>query len=373
MNKRLLITLAKYALALGLMGYVVWSNWKPDSPNGLAALWHKHVALGEPVHWGFFVLAFTAGWIGLSVTFLRWYFLVRAVDLPFRVIDAFRLGLMACFFNAFLPGSVGGDILKAAFLAKEHSRRTVAVATVIMDRAIALWALCWFVALLGAAFWLAGMLDGPGIQTCEVIILSAWAIVGSSLLAWILLGFLPHERAERFAGRLERIPRVGHAAAEFWRAVWIYRCRPRSVFGVLALSWVGHVFFVLLFYFSVRTLCEPGDDLPTLIQHFLIVPIGLVIQAIPLFPGGAGIGEFGFGALYSWLGKPPAKGVVGSLVQRVIVWIMGIVGYLVYHRIKGTIPADDIRVVEEEMEGTGEHLTESPVLETQGESRIAPG
>ena len=28
-------------------------------------------------------------------------------------------------------------------------------------------------------------------------------------------------------------------------------------------------------------------------QHFLIVPIGLVMHAVPLFPGGAGIGEVG--------------------------------------------------------------------------------
>ena len=41
-------------------------------------------------------------------------------------------------------------------VAREQSRRTVAVATVIMDRVIALWGLFWFVALLGGAFWLTG-------------------------------------------------------------------------------------------------------------------------------------------------------------------------------------------------------------------------
>ena len=58
-----------------------------------------------------------------------------------------RLGMIGIFWNTFLPGAVGGDIIKATFLAREQSRRTVAVATVIMDRALALWALASWVLL----------------------------------------------------------------------------------------------------------------------------------------------------------------------------------------------------------------------------------
>ena len=58
-----------------------------------------------------------------------------------------RIGLIGFFYNSVLPGSVGGDIIKAAAIAREQSRRTIAVATVIMDRVIALWGLVWFVAV----------------------------------------------------------------------------------------------------------------------------------------------------------------------------------------------------------------------------------
>jgi uncharacterized protein (TIRG00374 family) len=337
--RRAMATVFKYALAIGLMTWVVWSNWKPESPNGLAAVWHRHVLEGEPVHYGYFLLAFLAGVIGLLITLLRWFILVRAVDLPFRLYDALRLGFIGIFFSTFLPGSVGGDIFKAYFLAREQNRRTVAVATVIMDRAIALWALVWFVALLGAVFWAAGLLEGQGAGSCRTIVTMAWIIVASTMLVWVLLGLLPVRRAERFAGRLSRLPRVGHSAAEFWRAVWMYRCRPRCVLGVLVLSWIGQVFFVLLFYGCALTLWDPGSGnrIPSLAQHFLIVPIGLVIQAMPLFPGGAGIGELGFGILYGWLECPVASGVLGSLVQRVINWILGLPGLLVYVRMKASL------------------------------------
>jgi hypothetical protein len=95
------------------------------------------------------------------------------------------------------------------------------------------------------------------------------------------------------------------------------------------LSWIGHVGFVLGFYCCARTLWDdlPGKPLPTLAQHFLLVPLGLVISAVPLFPGGAGIGEVGFGWLYKVFGSDSSFGVLGSLVQRVVGWVIGLLGY----------------------------------------------
>ncbi len=60
----------------------------------------------------------------------------------------------------------------------------------------------------------------------------------------------------------------------------------------------------------------------------------MVIQAMPLFPGGAGIGEAGYGWLYQLLDYPARSGVLASLVQRVIFWTLGLAGYLVYLRMK---------------------------------------
>jgi uncharacterized membrane protein YbhN (UPF0104 family) len=335
-NKRTLLNVFKYLLAFGLLGWVIYSNWMPGSDKGLHYVWQRHVVEGRPIHAEFLLGAVLCYSAALVLTLLRWYVLVRAQDLPFRVPDALRLGLIGFFFNTFLPGSVGGDIIKAAALAREQSRRTVAVATVIMDRVIALWGLFWFMAVLGGAFWLSGSLEGPGGEQSKTIIEGAAAVVAVSLVGWLLLGLLPPHRAERFAGRLARLPKVGGSAAEFWRAVWMYRCRQRSVAAALLISWVGFVGFVGAFYCSTRTLWDgdAANPIPTFTQHFLLVPIGLIIMAMPLFPGGAGIGELGFGGLYAWFGCRAASGVLGSLVQRVISWLLGCVGYGVYLRMR---------------------------------------
>src|SRR5262249_43203441 len=219
--------------------------------RGLAYVWRRHVVEGEAIHAGFLGLAVLFGFAAILLTFVRWYYLVRAQDLPFTIPDALRLGFIGFFFNSVMPGSVGGDVIKAAFLAREkRDRKTIAVATVIMDRIIALWALVWFVAISGAIFWASGLLDGAGAEHSLLIVKAALAIVAVSFTAWMLLGLLPAWRAEKFAGRLTRIPKLGHSLAEFWRAVWMYRCRQTTIAVTMLISWIGHVGFVFFFYCS---------------------------------------------------------------------------------------------------------------------------
>src|SRR5205085_4605943 len=111
-NRTFFTTLLKYALAFGLLGYVVWQNWMPGSDRGLESVWNKHVVRGEPIHTGFLALAVAVLVTSLALTVVRWYLLVRAVGLSIRLTDAFRLGLVGFFFNTFLPGSIGGDVVK---------------------------------------------------------------------------------------------------------------------------------------------------------------------------------------------------------------------------------------------------------------------
>jgi uncharacterized protein (TIRG00374 family) len=340
-KRTLLLNLLKYAVAFGVLGAVIWWNWQPGSDKGLEHIWTKHIVHGEPINTTALALAIVIGAISLSITLVRWYVLVRAQGMPFRLRDSFRLGLIAFAFNSIMPGSVGGDVVKAAGLARSQSRRTVAVATVLMDRAIALWALVWFVALFGGASWWLGFLDGPAADASHRIVLIAGGIVAVSVVVWALLGLLPDWRAEKFAGRLSKIPKVGMSAAEFWRAVWMYRCQQRSVAAAMLLSWLGQVGFVFLFYFAVRTLWDPQvGPIPSVAEHFLLVPIGLVIQALPGSPGGIGIGEAGFGALYSLFGCAASIAVVGSLMRRVADWTIALGGYMIWLRMKAASPAD---------------------------------
>lgn len=325
-------TVCKYLFAFSLLGWVVAVNWNPHGGFGLRRIFEAHALGRAPIRYGVFSLAVVLALAAAGLTFCRWYVLVRAQELPFRFPELLRLGAIALFFNAFLPGSVGGDVVKATLLARHPGRREAAVATVLFDRVVGLWSLAGFAALAGAALWAAGLLGGDAERPSKTLVVVSGITAGLGLLFWARLGRSPRW-TDWFANHLARLPRIGKSAAALWRAGCLYRQRPASVLVAVLLSWAGQVLFVMTFYLCAVTLVPSANDVevvPGLAEHFLIVPAGLVIRAVPLFPGAAGIAELGFAGLYQWFGRPAAGGVQAALVHRMVGWLLGFFGYLVY-------------------------------------------
>jgi uncharacterized protein (TIRG00374 family) len=326
----------KYGIGLGLLGYMLYANWEPGEGRiGIKA------ALFRPNRWEYFPLALLCYAVLVSQTFVRWHMLVRAQGLPFSLRDAFRLGLVGNYFNTFLPGSVGGDLLKAAVIAREQQRRTVAVSTVLIDRGVGLWGLIALAAIVGGIFWALG---DPAITAQADLMRAvqlAIALMVISLSVFLLLGLLPERRAQRFAQRLHAIPRAGKILAEFWRAIWIYRVRGLSIIKALVMAITGHVFTVLGFYFAAMTF-QAADEpiqLPDFLQHFVIVPVGMTFQGFFPSPGGIGGGEFIFELLYRRLGAPKDSGLLASLGFRMCAWLLAIIGAVVYQFMKRDLQA----------------------------------
>jgi uncharacterized membrane protein YbhN (UPF0104 family) len=119
----------------------------------------------------------------------------------------------------------------------------------------------------------------------------------------------------------------------------------------MALSWVCQAGHVVAFWCCASALwsAELGP-IPSLAQHFLLVPIGLVMQALVPTPGGAGGGEWGFAALYVLFRASEANGVLASLVQRAFSWALGLAGYLVYAW-TGSAAREEAEVAEEALPG----------------------
>ena len=338
MNKNTLLLIVKYAIGMGLLAWLIWRYWHYDADGqdvGLGA------ALGKPVHLVPFLLAGGLFTLGAFLTYVRWWILVRAQDLPFTLGDACRLGLVGSFFNSFLPGAIGGDLIKATFIAREQSRRSVAVATVVIDRLIGFAGLFWLATFLGCIFWFSGALTDlettdQAREVLGAILLIAAGLSLGSLIIWFLLGFVSPANANRFALTLEKITRGEHALAEVWRAVALYRQKSHTVALAMVLSVIGHIGFVLTFYFSAQSLTAP-DLIPSLGVHYLVVPVGMTIGAGVPTPAGIGGAELAFGTLYQWVGFPFAFGVLGSLVQRAWMAAIGFAGYLVFLRLRPSL------------------------------------
>jgi uncharacterized membrane protein YbhN (UPF0104 family) len=352
-----------------LLAFVVYRHWEPDKHGGIGL----KAALSGPIRWELFFIAALCCATSAAVTFVRWYLLVRAQDLPFTLRNAFRLGLVGYFFNTFLPGAVGGDLVKAAFIAREQKRRTVAVSTVLMDRAIGLMGLIAIAAIVGTTYWYfddsvlskpatpvaaadgrveanATAVENPSepvdkdLQRARVlmrqVIRFADFITVMALISWLLLGVLPEHRSQVFARRLHHIPKVGKILAEMWRAVFLYRRRVPTIIATLALTLGTHFLNVMTFYLASMAF-QPVDapaQIPTLLEHFILVPAGMAFQGFIPTPGGIGGAEWVFSAFYLGFGYSGQGGVLGSLGMRLIQWVLGLAGYIVYLFMKREMP-----------------------------------
>ena len=304
--------------------------------------------LEKPIRYD--ALALTAGLMVLTVSLqlVRWYLLVRALDLPFTLRNAFRLGLVGFFYNTVLPGSIGGDLLKGYFIAKDQpTRRAAAVATVIIDRAMGLFGLLLFASVSGSVAWAMGDERLVNNVSLQRIVEFTGVLAASMTAGYLLLGLLPARRADRFAARLKHVPKAGHALAEAWYAVWMYRQQmPTVVLGVLVTA-VAHLAMITSFYFASRAFtADVPSDLPTYPEIMVIAPIGFIVQALPLSPGGVGVGEAAFAELYKLSGRSGPNGLAARLALRMVEWMLGFLGYVVYLRMKKELPIGEMENAE---------------------------
>jgi uncharacterized membrane protein YbhN (UPF0104 family) len=326
--------LVKYGIGFGLLAWVISKYWDDNAQTGAPGL--KKLLQGD-IAYEWLVAATILTAVCISLQLVRWYILVRAVDLPFSLYNAFRLGMVGLFYNTFLPGSVGGDLVKAYFIAKAHpERKTRAVATVLIDRAMGLFGLILFVAVVGGSAWALGDPIIGGNHELQLMVEWMAGIAVGSAVGFLLLGLLPQRRVDRFAGRLKWLPKVGGSLAEFWYAVWMYRQRLGAVLLGVGVTAVAHVCLVGAFHCASRMFpsANPGVELATAAEHAVIAPIGFIVQAVPLSPGGVGVGEAAFAGLYKLSGRPETRGVISRLALRISEWLLGLVGYIIFLRMK---------------------------------------
>ncbi|AMV36901.1 lysylphosphatidylglycerol synthase transmembrane domain-containing protein [Planctomyces sp. SH-PL62] len=255
----------------------------------------------------------------VMLTFIRWYALVRVIEPRFTLRSTFLLGFIGYVFNLVIPGAVGGDLIKAAYLVRMHIRKTQAVASMVIDRILGLMGLFVLASIAGAAAW--------GLATPEVrrLILAAWIATG---VGFLLLGAIFGKVFSRlFPGSIgPRHGKLGTVVSELDAMSTTYRSRLGVVALALGLSTVGHSLNVFAFYLMGRMLFP--DMVTTLGQHFLMGPLTLFTMAVPLPFGALGLSEGVADQLLKLVGHP--SGALAMMAFRVLMYACGLTGAIVY-------------------------------------------
>jgi uncharacterized membrane protein YbhN (UPF0104 family) len=254
------------------------------------------------------------------LTAIRWQRLVRALDLALPFGPAVRLTWIGLFFNIAIPGATGGDVVKAYYTARVLGAPTRAVVSVFVDRVLGLFAL---VLLAGGAVLLA-----PGdaaYDTPRRLVASCFA--GAVLGAAVLLS-RRLRRALGLSAVLRRLP-FAHVLAEADAALRLYRGKPREIAFALLLSLGNHVGLVLAAWLLAGALGMKDLGLAPL---FVVVPLASLVAAVPLLPGGWGVGEVAYAWLLLPFGVAPTEAVSLSVLLRLANLAVGLPGGLLWGR-----------------------------------------
>ena len=313
--RKILIAILKISIPIGIIVWLI-ASVEPDEMLELRL---------RPKKWGLLSGAFGLVMLAVCSNFCRWYLLVRTLELQFRLRDAFRLGFLGYLLNFVSFGSVGGDLFKALFLAREQpGRRTEAVATVVVDRMVGLYAL--LVVTTGAIVFSSIRAPTPVmLQICNVTFV-ATALGGIAVIMVLTPGFTRGSLSELLAG----LPKIGPTLKSLITSVRMYRGKKPVMVAIFCMSIGVHIMLSTAFYMIANALFATT---PTLKEHFIIVPLSMVAGALPITPAGLGTFEIAMQKLYVWVpagGPSDVIAVLVALAYRLTTIAIAAVGVVYY-------------------------------------------
>lgn len=223
----------------------------------------------------------------LTLVAARWKAILdsQGMTLPWSRVG--RIFMIGHFFNAFMIGPTGGDIMKAYYVAREtHQRKTEAVTSVFIDRVVGLLVLALLVAVVIVFRWDFYMAHAvlraaalAALAACAALFAGAglafgvhWFEVWPALRRW---------QTRRFIGGLLV------TAEKAYNSFYVCRSQPR-----LLLVMVAYSLGVQLLLVGVWACVGHALGLSLAFKDYLaIAPLVGLITAVPLTPGSLGVRE----------------------------------------------------------------------------------
>ncbi len=258
----------KILLSLGIVAFLLYRAEAKD-PETFRRLW------AQPKQWDYILLATAACWAATFLTFVRWLYLVRALDLPLSFQEAMRISFLGYLFNLAPMGIVGGDLLKAFLLARQQpGRRAQAAATVVVDRVLGLYIL--FV-VAAVAILAVGFHQSEQAELRFACQLTLWVTLAGTVAMAML--FIPGLTQGRLSELLARIPKVGPVLYSLLEAVRLYRRRWMVLLHSSLMSVGVHSLFAIGVFWIA---CGLYERVLPLTSHFVLMPISASMGVIPL-------------------------------------------------------------------------------------------
>lgn len=234
----------------------------------------------QQIHLPWFGTAAICFPLSLLVVAYRFWFLLRVQNIRIGLWEAVRLTFLGQFFNIVVPGTVGGDLVKAWYVSRHTPRKAGVVMTILADR---------MVGMLELVLLAGGMLTfvlAAGIEPFQ-------HLYKPMITEFVLATFTTVFLAIFLSPRLRRIPGLGwlyqrlaiaHHLEAAGKSIRIFRRRPGYLVWALAVTFVCHLFFLGGIALIGVAL---GAKVPGYL-YFVYLPLIYILGALPITPGGVG-------------------------------------------------------------------------------------
>jgi uncharacterized protein (TIRG00374 family) len=277
-------------------------------------------------NWPWLLAAIVVMLAPMILCMLRWKIILDAQDMPLPLARVNAIFFIGLFFNSFMIGPTGGDVVKAYYTAREtHHKKTEAVTSIFIDRVVGMMAMALMVVVMILLRWGFYMAH----TETRAPALALLTFCGTFLIGGVLVFSVHLFEAIPLLKRCTQHPVVGKPflmLERVYNAFYVCRARPRLLLKILGLSLVLQTLLVV-----VAALVGQALDIHvSFIDYLSFVPLVAMIGAIPITPGGVGIREFASQHAWSVLGIPAAKAVLLSFLPYVAMVLWGLPGGIVF-------------------------------------------
>ena len=236
--------------------------------------------LSSSVHrWRLLLLPVIGVGLALWIQAVRWQRVIRSQGLgSLSMGSTFRLTLIGTFFSCLLPGSAGGDVIKAGYLASASKRYLASFGTIVIDRAVGMLGIVC-VAVLGICLRLVLAADLVSVNALAVKLLRFLGLLAIAIVAFIR--YFPF-----LVDKLAHFRRPDPSASD--DDAGYVRIDRRTALILVGLSVASQLLMIISTYCVWLAMSNSPVRFLTCLAY---VPLSHLANALPISLGGLGVGE----------------------------------------------------------------------------------
>ncbi|RMG41381.1 MAG: UPF0104 family protein [Candidatus Dadabacteria bacterium] len=254
----------------------------------------------------------------IYVSALKWKLFLEEFGSSLPVLHLFNLYLVGYFVNLILPSYLGGDAVRSWYAGKKTDQHHALAAT-ILERYTG------FVAMIALGLIFMWFVEVANIKIKMAVILVAIFLV---VVTWLSL----NRKMLARLGRIKKLETVIKHLSKIQEAFHLARANRQLLIKALLLSLVFHTLTVV--NTAVAAYAVGWYD-PPIYDLFVVLPLILLIGAIPLSPNGLGIQEGAFYFFLTGVGASPGQALAVAVVLRAKAYLLALMGGIVWFFVRG--------------------------------------